>query len=550
MARVTLISPFDKVNLGARSLSAVLKENGHSCRLLFYRENEDILTHTYTHSPRFTAELNRCSEADYGLIRDCVADFDTDILAFSLGSISLGLCIQLSERFRRDFPGVPIVWGGHEPTLDPEGNIGYCDYLAVGEAEESFLDLVNCLSGGGVPTQVQGMWAREGERIHRNPLRPLVQDLDLFPFADYEPEEKFLLQKGRLEPLLKTPYLIMTQRGCPQHCTFCINAVLKDIYSGQRRNRRRSVDHVMGELRRIRELYRDLDFVFFYDEIFTIDKSWVRQLAGRYREEIGLPFWCYIYPGTCDEEFAGILNEMGIRYACCGIESASEHTTKDLYERAGPERVIRTGEVLKEAGIPVEFDLIAGNPFESDEDHLATLETLLRLPKPFSIKDVLPLHFTKRSPLLQAARDQGVPLLELEGTGFHLAADQNHIEFWTIVWDLATYPNIDPDYVRRIARDEHLKRHPELVDDLRLALKESYWAHRRLGISKEDRMTELEARIEALENQLAGLSQYLGAIEGSRSYRVFSRTKNQVRSWFGNGNGKSGSQASRLHGRP
>lgn len=133
---------------------------------------------------------------------------------------------------RRFFPNSPVILGGIYATLYP-GHARTCirpDHLITGEGEEAAVRLVARLCGGP---------GREYS----------YAQLDELPYPLYE---KY--------PVLHSAALL-TSRGCPYRCSFCASHLLTAGY------RRRSVDHVVHEVRRWRETRQVTQFAFFDDAL-------------------------------------------------------------------------------------------------------------------------------------------------------------------------------------------------------------------------------------------------------------------------------------------
>jgi radical SAM superfamily enzyme YgiQ (UPF0313 family) len=357
-------------------------------------------------------------------------------------------------------------------------------------------------------------------------MRPLIQDLDRLPFPDFDLSEEFLVEDGRMDPVTKLWYIIMTQRGCPYRCTFCINSTLPGLSPGEKYTRRRSVENVVSELVSIKQRFgAQFDFVQFFDDIFTVSKRWLKDFAPLYRDQIGLPFWCYTYPGQCDDGIAELLNVMGVSYVQFGVQSGSERTLKEVYRRADPEGVIQTATVLSRHNIPARFDLIAANPLETTEDHLETLDVLLDCPHPFRINPTNPLCFYFNSPITRMAKEKGIKLKEMDGVNGYLAEDDCDYEFWKVIFDLTQYPTLDRDFIRNLARDEYLKQHPELLRDFQVALQKSHWADPGGFVSSKDLVHSLKAEIVTLQNRIRQLEERIGRVEGRKINKIYEKIR-------------------------
>jgi len=104
--------------------------------------------------------------------------FGADIVGFSLTSSHLPLAIELSQLIRARFPKMRQIWAASNPTMDPEGCLEHADAVCVGEGEEALLEYARTR---GAPS-IANLWTRDPARaIVRNPMRPMIQDLDSLP---------------------------------------------------------------------------------------------------------------------------------------------------------------------------------------------------------------------------------------------------------------------------------------------------------------------------------------------------------------------------------
>jgi radical SAM superfamily enzyme YgiQ (UPF0313 family) len=176
-------------------------------------------------------------------------------------------------------------------------------------------------------------------------------------------------------------YIIMTTRGCPFSCSFCIESVYQDMFGKKGSLRRRSVDVVIHELV---EAKRKLGVtsVMFYDDVFTTHSKWLSEFAPRYKAEVGLPFWCYTYPTTTRSEDLALLKDAGCVSMTMGIQSGSAEILKEKFNRpVDQQRAIDASRMIVDAGIEGFFDLITKVQFETEKDLRETFDFLLDLPR-------------------------------------------------------------------------------------------------------------------------------------------------------------------------
>jgi len=232
--------------LSIEYLSAALKKAGHRCSLCF---DPQLFDDTFLHS-RVLHHLFDYTEE----IVDEIASLHPDLVALSVVSDNYPWAISLANKIKETLK-VPIVFGGVHPTSVPEYVIEQpsVDYLVIGEGEEALVELVNNLKDCTLSKRIPNVWAKNGNEIITNEVRPLIADLNQLPF----PDKDIFYTKV---PFLKEGYIVITSRGCVNKCTFCNNSLYKDrIYQGKGAFfRRRSPDNVLSVLNALRADFRNL----------------------------------------------------------------------------------------------------------------------------------------------------------------------------------------------------------------------------------------------------------------------------------------------------
>jgi radical SAM superfamily enzyme YgiQ (UPF0313 family) len=296
----------------------------------------------------------------------------------------------------REATGAPVVWGGSHPTLDPEVCLAHADLVLVGEGEGAAVALARTLAGGGATDDAPNLVRRGPDgALRRNPLLPLVEDLDELPAIAHLPPAAFVLDRGRVVPLdgrqLRrhghyggAVYSVISSRGCPFRCTYCCNDRLSALY-GARRIRRRSVTAVVAEIEAAVHAHPGIRMVNFHDDSFLTNRAEeLRRFAEEYRARVGRPFLAKSVPRRVDRDALLALKAAGLAWINIGLQSGSDRICQEVYARsAGRDDFLRAAAVVREAGVAAWYDVILDNPFETDEDRLETIETLARTPRPF-----------------------------------------------------------------------------------------------------------------------------------------------------------------------
>lgn len=341
--------------LGIEYISSFLKSHGHETALAFDPALFD--DRQYLNVP----VLRDLFSYRKKLIREIIGS-KPDLVAFSVISDAYQWACGIAEGLRR-LTNVPIIFGGIHPTAVPEEVISkpFVDIVCIGEGEHAMLELLDSMAKGKIDCTIRNLWFKKGKKIIRNPLRPLMQNLDELPFPD-----KRLFEKNIS---MRHSYAVMTSRGCPYSCTYCSNNLLKRLYSGTGCYiRKRSVGNVMDELRSAKKMYNFKE-VMFHDDVLTFDKPRLKELMRRYKGEIGIPFNCQGHPLMFDEEIAAWLKDAGCYRVVFGVQCMNDRIRKEILHRPDKNAdVLRALRICDDAGLDYCIDHIFGFPTEAEED--------------------------------------------------------------------------------------------------------------------------------------------------------------------------------------
>lgn len=218
---------------------------------------------------------------------------------------------------------------------------------------------------------IKGIAWRNGDQIILNLPRPFVADLDDMPIPMHE---LLPLQKYRM-PYIKGPFtFIVTSRGCPAGCTYCIKHV-----SYQYSTRIRSPKLIMEELWQLKKL--GINNIHMYADLFTVNRDQVVELCKLMIEEnIQIKWTCNSRVDFVDEEMLTLMGKAGCRLISWGIESGNEQILKHARKGAYPDKAERALRWAKKAGIMNWGYFIIGLPGETEETIRQTIDFAKKLP--------------------------------------------------------------------------------------------------------------------------------------------------------------------------
>lgn len=407
--KVALVSTYTHpIALGLRYISSCLKAADHDVDLILMSSKRD------------TTKAEWSAAALEALVQRVG---DHDLVGLSVMTNTFHRACALTRRMRDAGIKAPIIWGGTHPTVAAEESIEIADMICVGEGELAMLRLLERLAVGSNPTDLAGLWFRAngpfGNRdTIRNGVAPLVHDLDSLPFPDWDlPAQWIADSEGLVRPRPENmrgavdTLRVQTSRGCPYHCTFCNNAALQMLYKGHGRwVRQRSVDNVLAETRQLVARFPKARSVNFVDDLFFVRRDEeIEEFAAKYNAQIGLPLQMDAFPNTVTDRKVRALAKVPIELMSMGIESASEDSLKNLYQRPTPvKRIAEAIAAFKQHRLRAEYHYIVSNPFEPEKNVIETMRFIANHHRGRSVRRVFPLMFYPGTPLYERARTEGL----------------------------------------------------------------------------------------------------------------------------------------------
>ncbi|MGN0700063.1 MAG: B12-binding domain-containing radical SAM protein, partial [Oscillospiraceae bacterium] len=195
---------------GLASISAVLKQGGHDVKLyhqLYMPDKQEFI--------------------------DKVKDFAPDVIGFSARTTAIPFITEMAGWLDEELPDIPVSIGGYHAILVPDEciKIKGVDFVVVGEGEYPLLDYMDALRDGITRTDIESIYFKlENGEIIKNPVRPLIEDLDTLPFPDFD-----LFDFENLDRSKNFTAMVMLSRGCLFSCTYCGNSQFRNIYPNKQK---------------------------------------------------------------------------------------------------------------------------------------------------------------------------------------------------------------------------------------------------------------------------------------------------------------------------
>jgi radical SAM superfamily enzyme YgiQ (UPF0313 family) len=255
-------------------------------------------------------------------------DTDADLIGISANTCSVNHAFDIAHEYRSK--GKTVVIGGTHATIRPDDCLPHADAVVVGEAEETWPQIVNEFKKAG--------------KLSKKKYECLVPpNLDSLPIP-----RRYLFKGGRM--LVDS---MQTTRGCIHSCSYCVIGKING-----KGFRQRPVDRIIEEMKTIKSKY----IVFWDDnilannkvskhlfrEMIPLKKKWLSQLTVNVAK---------------DKEMLDLVEKSGCAGVFIGVESVNQKSlngvnknfnkVQDYKEKI---KILHDRGILVTAGIMLGFD--------------------------------------------------------------------------------------------------------------------------------------------------------------------------------------------------
>jgi radical SAM superfamily enzyme YgiQ (UPF0313 family) len=268
---------------------------------------------------------------------------------------------------------------------------GVWDHVGVGECEDALLELLRRVEAGEMTEDVQNFLSWPGgarpegdssDAWKHNPVGPFP-DFKAQPLPDYA-----LFDTQRITDLKDGWFSVMTSRGCPYRCTYCLNHRIVNTYKADLNRkvadlgffRFRDPEFVVKELKHVLETHERVETFLFDDDLFTQNAEHAIAVCdAMIREGISVPFVVNSHVKRLDPRVAAALGRAGCSILKLGIESGSPRVRKQVLKRHMTQAdIFDTVESAEEHKLHTSGFLMVGLPTETDEERWETVDLLAK----------------------------------------------------------------------------------------------------------------------------------------------------------------------------
>lgn len=357
-------SPFPP--LATLYAAAVLRENNYNVRLAdlqFSASLDSIKQHLEEFKP------------DVFVIYDDSFNYLTKMCLTNMREAAFRM-----QRIAKEY-GIPVIISSSDATDNLENYFAHnADYIIIGEAEQTLLELVNALHNNKKNISlINGLAYIENNSVVKTTSRSVLKDLDQLPLpawdlVDIAPYKKMWLAKHGYFSIN-----FVTTRGCPYKCNWCAKPVYGNRYNSHSAKK---------SAQQLKDLQQKFGFthVWFADDIFGLKPNWLKEFNQAVKD-IDLKINYKIQSRAdllLESENINYLALSGCKEVWIGAESGSQKILDAMDKGTRIDQIKDATQLLKKFSIKPCFFLQFGYSGELIEDIKKTI-LLVDTLKPYDI---------------------------------------------------------------------------------------------------------------------------------------------------------------------
>jgi radical SAM superfamily enzyme YgiQ (UPF0313 family) len=359
--------------------AAVLRENGFDVKLADLQ---------FALSPTEIESHIKSFEPDVLVIYDDAFNYLTKMCLSNMRDAAFKM-VEIAKSFN-----IPVIVSSSDATDHKEKYLAKgADYVIIGEAEQTLLELVSALflDTASVPDQINGLvFLKKGEVV-KSSTRQVLKDLDELPLPAWD---LLNIQPYRKMWLRYHGYFsinMVTTRGCPYKCNWCAKPIYGNRYNSHS-------PHAV--VKQIKDLQKKFGFthVWFADDIFGLKPGWIAEFNKYVTvERLSISYKIQSRADLLlDNDNIKDLAESGCSEVWMGAESGSQKVLDAMDKGITIQQIKKATNLLKQHGIQPCLFLQFGYLGEQMSDIAQTIALLDELkPHDMGISVSYPLPGTK-----------------------------------------------------------------------------------------------------------------------------------------------------------
>ena len=292
---------------------------------------------------------------------------DSDIVFIGVFTFNANRGYELAKYVKANSKAIVVMGGLHASMNYPEA-VNYCDYVLLGEGDESILEFIRALNGG-LSVDIEGIaYLKDGRTIFTGARTP-PQNIDTIPNRHLLYNYHKMAGHNALWPQ------VHASRGCPHNCDYC--AVVRHF---GRCVRTRTPENVIEDIRQAIDFHdkrlipRLSNTLWLTDDNFFADREWAISVLNAIIES-GIRYSFTIqarYEVGFDDEMLNLMKKAGFIEVAMGIEFLDNVAFEKYHKKSNYDDIVRSVLNIQKHGLNVRGLFIVGA-----ENHTKGVGTVL-----------------------------------------------------------------------------------------------------------------------------------------------------------------------------
>jgi len=274
-------------------------------------------------------------------------------------------------------PQARVIFVGPHASALPEETLqaarGAADFVVIGEYDYTVCDIIDHPSH---PQRIDGIAYWVDGQVYRTQPRGLIENLDDLPFPAWHHLNLLdYFDGGKLHPYVD----IISGRGCPNRCIFCLWPQVMHGFKYRFRSPRNVVDEMEYAVKICPQVRATGEF-FFEDDTFTVHKKRAMEICEEIlRRNMKIRFSVNARVDTGDDELFRVMKRAGCRELLVGFESGDSSILERVHKGITLEQSRQFMVLARKNHLDVHGCFVLGLPGESRETARKTLDFALSL---------------------------------------------------------------------------------------------------------------------------------------------------------------------------
>lgn len=313
---------------------------------------------------------------------ECVKMIDQNTVLVGISVMSgrpIYYAREVSIFIKRKY-GVPVLWGGAHPTLDPDNVLKafYVDYICRGDGSQALAALADAVSNGRETeiVHIPNISFKKNGVMHHNEIikmRSLIAWKDIpFDLITTFSYHRFNA-KERIFPIL-------TSMGCPHQCRFCYlsaSSMKQKWLAYAPAETIELFQYIINKFKANCLSVIDNDFFVDLDRVRDIFKMIVEK---KWDVTFGFRGVRIDELDRMDDELLALMEIAKVQHLHIGVESGSQRMLDYYHKRTTVEQIVRVNKRLSAfSHLLPSYNFFSGAPTETTEEITRSIDLVKRL---------------------------------------------------------------------------------------------------------------------------------------------------------------------------